>query len=167
MTKKLVLMCLAVLLLTAPVSAGVIEDSYAKVHGGVKATASEVEQGDFEGIIIAGFVFPIWWHIYGEGSYTNMKEAGPDWSNYAGKLLFFAKNPRERQLNSYAFMAGTLTHDPDGEDEFGNTGYDAGLGVIWPMLGSRWFMEAAGKQTPERTTWTLTAGVMVGLDPGQ
>ena len=171
--KRLVLfVTLAVLLLSAPSFAGVIEESFFRVGGGVMATTADLEEGDFAGIGSGAFLFPIYKNIYGETVYAKMKVEGPDWSNYGGKLIFFAKTPKTKEPNCYAFGTGTFTHDPDGEDEFTTAGYDFGLGVIFPVFGGKWFIEAAKKTTPEnngreKSVWALTAGVMIGLDPGQ
>lgn len=172
MKRKLVLFVVVLGLLSCTAQAGVFEESFFKVGGGVIATAAELEEGDFAGIGAGAFLFPIYKNIYGEAAYANMKVEGPDWSNYGGKLIFFAKNPKTQEPNCYAFGTGTFTHDPDGEDEFATPGYDFGLGVTFPVFGGKWFIETARKTTPEnngleKALWSLTAGVMIGLEPGQ
>lgn len=174
MTKKLVLMCLAVLLLSTSSFAGADSSkTFLKAVGSVQtAQDRDIEDVAFLTRVDVVRLLPwVPWYIGGVAEYSRVEVPGKDEVDVSGQLIVFSGDPNgpERDGNWLAFLTvgGIKLHDNDGVDDprVIPTNTSGSLGVIGPIGGVNWVLELGAKRMlnplgETETYWSLGLGFL-------
>ena len=166
--KKIMLMALFLLILFPVITVSAQDQApnwYLKSLGGVVATDAQLQKGEVSGTAKIEFVRLVYKDkIAIGGSYWDINNGDQQWEDYAGKIYFFGRNPKLEHFYPYLFIAGAVTHDPDGEKALGDFTYDGGFGVIIPFIGVDFVGEFGAKHVDKDWLLSLTSGLQIGLD---
>ena len=138
---------------------------YIKSLGGVIASTDQLEQGKVSGTAKVEFVRLVYKNKIGiGGSYWDINNAGSNWEDYAGKLYFFARNPKLEKFYPYIFLASAMTHQEGSEKKLGEFTYDGGFGLIVPIGDLDVVTEFGAKRMTNWWLLSVVAGLEMGLD---
>jgi len=165
--KKALLFMAALCLLAAPAIAGVLDNGYAMVGGGVFGTTNQLEQGKVKGFFVGSGLVPLYWNskVLARAGFSDLNNE-TEVENYTGSIMILSRSVESPLINPYAFGALSLTHNanPDTLNPDRNSfGVDGGLGMMWSLLGGRWYTEAGYKNIMGEDSFSIGVGLVFDL----
>jgi len=155
-----------------------LHNYYFRITGGVRATDTQLKNGDVWGTAKVSFLRPVFKDMIAVGgNFENIKNADGNWENYGGTVYFFTRKvekvevskpgsgkglSEENKAQIYLFTGLGGTHESGGS--FAEASFNGGVGLMFPMLGATTIVEFEATQMIEDWFFGLTAGWQIGLD---
>lgn len=150
-----------------PPQAGVIDNGHAMLGGGIFGTKEQAKTGDIRGFFSGSGLVPIYWDskLWARVSFADLQNEF-EVENYSGSIILFSRDLKSEKIIPYAFGSLSFTHNGEPDTvytERNQYGLDGGLGLTFPLVGGKWYIEAAYKNVLGKDMISVGAGLIFDL----